>query len=230
MLGLARSPELECQIWDTFRILKRVAASIQIWTVCLLICTVVSTFAFVRLDVPLALHFSGAAPLLDLVGRGLGARVILSGEALVILTVVLARLGRGHASTFARTLVIACLASMSVYAINDHVLKIFFGVPGPVEIIQGARHGFNIMMGSDGSSFPSGHMALAGGFCGVFMRLYRSSTWPLGALLLLAAGLLIAGDWHFLSDVIAGTFVGTSAGILAGEVWVAHSTRLGVSG
>jgi membrane-associated phospholipid phosphatase len=35
--------------------------------------------------------------------------------------------------------------------------------------------------------------------------------------------LLIAGDWHFVSDVIAGTFVGVSAGILAGEVWLAHS-------
>ena len=35
--------------------------------------------------------------------------------------------------------------------------------------------------------------------------------------------LLIAGDRHFVSEVIAGTFVGVSAGLLAGEVWLAHS-------
>jgi uncharacterized membrane protein len=66
-------------------------------------------------------------------------------------------------------------------------------------------------------------MVLAGAFAGVFMRLYRTSILPFSALLLIAAVLLIAGDWHFVSDVIAGTFVGVSAGLLAGEVWLAHS-------
>jgi uncharacterized membrane protein len=66
-------------------------------------------------------------------------------------------------------------------------------------------------------------MILAGAFAGVFMRLYRTSILPLSALLLIAAVLLIAGDWHFVSDVIAGTFLGVSAGLLAGEVWLVHS-------
>jgi hypothetical protein len=67
-------------------------------------------------------------------------------------------------------------------------------------------------------------MVLAGAFAGVFMRLYRTSILPLSALLLIAAVLLIAGNWHFVSDVIAGTIVGISAGLLAGYVWLAHST------
>jgi len=66
-------------------------------------------------------------------------------------------------------------------------------------------------------------MVLAGAFAGVFMRLYRSSILPLAALLLIAAVLLIVGDWHFVSDVIVGTFVGVSVGLLAGEVWLIHS-------
>jgi len=66
-------------------------------------------------------------------------------------------------------------------------------------------------------------MILSGAFAGVFMRLFRTSILPLSALLLIAAVLLIAGDWHFVSDVIAGTFLGVSAGLLAGEVWLAHS-------
>jgi membrane-associated phospholipid phosphatase len=44
-------------------------------------------------------------------------------------------------------------------------------------------------------------------------------------LLLVAAVLLIVGDFHFVSDVIAGAFAGISAGLLAGEVWLAHSNR-----
>jgi hypothetical protein len=66
-------------------------------------------------------------------------------------------------------------------------------------------------------------MVLAGAFAGVFMSLYRASVWLFSGLLVLAAGLLIVGDWHFLSDVIAGTFVGVSAGILAGELWTVHA-------
>jgi membrane-associated phospholipid phosphatase len=89
--------------------------------------------------------------------------------------------------------------------------------------MHGVRHAFNFLKGSGDSSFPSGHMVLAGAFAGVFMRSYSASIWPLSALLGLAAGLLIIGDWHFLSDVVAGTFVGVSAGILAGEGWAVHS-------
>jgi len=182
-------------------------------------------FLFVRIDVPTALRFWNASRLLSPLNEGFGAAVILSAESAVILFTVLARLVRGHISVFGETLTIACLASMCAYVINDHVLKVFFGVPNPTDVIHGARHSFNLWMGSENSSFPSGHMALAGAFAGVFMRLYKASIWPLAALLLLAAVLLLVGDWHFLSDIIAGAFLGTSAGALAGEGWAVHSER-----
>src|ERR1700733_13879624 len=150
---------------------------------------------------------------------------LLSAESAVILFLVFARLVRGHISAFGEILLIACLASMCAYVINDHVLKVLFGVQNPAEMMHGAKHSFNLWIGSDNSSFPSGHMVLAGAFAGVFMRLYTATIWPLSALLLIAAGLLLVGDWHFLSDIIAGAFLGTSAGILAAEGWAAHSAR-----
>lgn len=151
-----------------------------------------------------------------------GATVVLSAESGVLLALVLARLMRGHISRFGETLAMACLISICAYGVNSHVFKVLFGVPTPEEVIQGAGHTFNLWKGSENSSFPSGHMVLAGAFAGVFMRLYRISIWPLVALLALAAGLLVLGDWHFLSDVVAGTFLGTSAGFLAGEGLAAH--------
>jgi membrane-associated phospholipid phosphatase len=175
--------------------------------------------------VPAALYFWNVGHLRSPLNVAFGSAVILFAESAVILFTVLARLVRGHISVFGETLAIACLVSMCAYVVNDHVLKVFFGVPNPADVVHGARHSFNFWMGSDNSSFPSGHMVLAGAFAGVFMRLNKASIRLFSALLLIAAGLLLVGDWHFLSDIIAGAFLGTSAGILAGEGWAAHLAR-----
>jgi membrane-associated phospholipid phosphatase len=194
--------------------------------VSLLICAAVVAFSFLRMDVPTASYFWNAGQFRSPVNAAFGSSVILAVESAVILLTVLIRLVRGHISTFAETLAIACLASMCAYVVNDHVLKVFFGVPDLADVMQhGAGHAFNFGKGAGGSSFPSGHMVLAGAFAGVFMRLHKGSIWLLSALLLIAAGLLLVGDWHFLSDIIAGAFLGTSGGILAGEGWAAHSAR-----
>jgi membrane-associated phospholipid phosphatase len=205
--------------------LKRIFSGFRVWILSLLACAVVVAVSFARIDVPTALYFWSAGRALNPLSGAFGARIILSGESAVVLTIVVGRLARGHASAFGKTLTIACLTSMCAYVINDHVLKVLFGVPGPIDLIQGVRHEFNFLTGPESSSFPSGHMVLAGAFAGVFMRLYRVSIWPLSALLLFAAGLLVVGGWHFVSDIVAGAFLGTSAGVLAGEAWAVHSAR-----
>jgi membrane-associated phospholipid phosphatase len=205
--------------------LKRLTVVICVWILSLVACAAVVAFSFERMDVTIALHFWNASRFLSPLSQGFGAAVLLSVESTVILVIVLTRLARGHISAFAETLAIACLTSICAYGINDHVLKVFFGVPNPRDVMHGAKHSFNLWIGSANSSFPSGHMVLAAAFSGVFMRLNKASVWPLCALLLLAAALLLVGDWHFLSDLIAGSFLGLSAGILAGEGWAAHSDR-----
>lgn len=204
--------------------LKRLPIVVRIWLLLLVVCATAVVVSFERLDVPMAISFWKVGRFLSPLNKAFGTAVILSLESAVILVLILARLMRGHISRFGEALAIACGASICAYGINEDVLKLLFGVPNPAAVMQGARHAFNFWMGAGDSSFPSGHMVLAGAFAGVFMRLYRASTWPLSALLLLAAGLLIVGDWHFLSDVVAGTFLGVSVGILAGEGWVVHST------
>ena len=201
--------------------LKRLPGLIWIWLWSLLACAAAVAVSFEKLDLAVARHFWRVGRHLSLLSTAFGAAVILTLESAVVLALILARLTRGHLSRFAETLAIACLASICAYGINDQVLKLLFGVPDPALVLQGARHVFFAKSFGYGS-FPSGHMVLAGAFAGVFMRLYRASVWPLAALLLLAAALLVVGDWHFLSDVIAGAFLGVSAGILAAEGWKAH--------
>jgi membrane-associated phospholipid phosphatase len=208
---------------EEFLILNRFSVVIRIWCGSLAVCAAIVAFAFQRMDVPTALYFSSIDHLAAPLNAAFGSAVILTGESAVIIYAVLVRLATGHISAFGRTLAVACLVSMCAYVVNDHLLKVFFGVPNPGDVIRGVTHSFNFWKGSGNSSFPSGHMVLAGAFAGVFMRLYKASIRLFSALLLVAACLLLVGDWHFLSDIIAGAFLGTSAGILAGEGWAAHS-------
>lgn len=193
------------------------------WFISLLICMLLVAVAFTYFDVPIARLVYGIFAPAESVAKGLSSAVLLGIEAVVALDLVFVRIMRGHLSPFREATVLACLTSICAYAINDSTLKFIFGVPNPDAVLHGTRHAVNLLRGAAGSSFPSGHMVLAGAFAGVFMRLFRISILPLSALLLLAAAMLIAGEWHFVSDVIAGTFLGVSAGCLAGEVWLAHS-------
>lgn len=202
--------------------MKSFSAILRIWFLSLLACAAAAALSFAELDVPLARHFWGVGRHLSPLSAAFGATLILTLEAVVVLVLVVMRLMRGHVSRFGEALGVACLASICAYGINDQVLKPFFGVQAPVAVVHGAVHTFNLTMGLANDSFPSGHMVLAGAFAGVFMRLYPASVKPLTVLLALAAGLLVVGDWHFISDVIAGGFIGVSAGILAGEGWAVH--------
>jgi len=204
-------------------------AAIRVWGLSFVVCAAAAAVSFVTLDVPVARGLWRFGRHLSSMSAAFGATVILTLEATVALSLVVARLTRGHISRFGEALGVACLASICAYGVNDQVLKPFFGVLPPTKVVHGAKHAINLAMGLAMDSFPSGHMVLAGAFAGVFMRLYRVSIRPLSGLLLLAAALLVLGDWHFISDVIAGTFLGVSAGILAGELWAIHmmSSRYG---
>ena len=201
---------------------KSFSAVLRIWFLSLMACAAAAALCFAVLDVPVAHLLWGVGRHLSSLNAAFGATVILTLEAAVVLGLIVARLMRGHISRFSEAVAIACLASICAYGVNDQVLKPFFGVQAPAAVVHGARHTFNLAMGLGNSSFPSGHMVLAGAFAGVLMRLYGASIRPLSGLLLLAAALLVVGDWHFISDVITGAFLGVSAGVLAGEGWLVH--------
>lgn len=208
---------------------KRFSVEIEIWLLWFVACVAAAAFSFTELDVRVVHRLWSIGRHLSSLSTAFGATVILAVESVVVVILVVARLMRGHISRFAEALGVACLASICAYGFNDRVLKPFFGVQDPVAVMHGAKHTFNLASGLAMGSFPSGHMVLAGAFAGVFMRLYRASVRPLSGLLLLAAVLLVVGGWHFLSDVIMGTFLGVSAGILAAEGWAVHmiGSRLG---
>ncbi len=65
---------------------------------------------------------------------------------------------------------------------------------------------------SAGGCFPSGHMSLMSAFVVAFCLYYKNPLWKLiwGALTLILGGLLILLNYHFLGDLIAGFYLGSS--------------------
>jgi membrane-associated phospholipid phosphatase len=66
-------------------------------------------------------------------------------------------------------------------------------------------------MGDKGIMFPSGHAALAFAACAVIATVWPAVRWPVWAI---AVGVAVARVIlvHFLSDVVAGAFIGAAVG------------------
>jgi len=137
---------------------------------------------------------------------------------------------RGNLPEFAKALLIACCASLSAFAANDYVLKRIFGRQEPSALFQGIpNHVFNFFQGDQHSSFPSGHMVMATAFAVAMIRLQPRTLPVLVILLCIGAATLIVGDWHFIGDIIARASVGGTAGFVAGELWLEHVQRRGLT-
>jgi len=87
-------------------------------------------------------------------------------------------------------------------------LNFFFSRQPPLEFLRlPDSHVFHFFQGSQCGSFPSGYMVMASAYAFAIIRLYPRTWSPLTALLCLGAILLVIGDFHFLSDVVAHAFV-----------------------
>lgn len=62
----------------------------------------------------------------------------------------------------------------------------------------------------NGGSFPSGHMAMLSTGLTAIILYYPKSRIPALVLLLALAGILLLLNYHFISDIIAGVYLGTS--------------------
>jgi membrane-associated phospholipid phosphatase len=130
---------------------------------------------------------------------------------------------------YSRLQVVTLLCSLSLVvadAIKDQ-LKILFGRTWPEtwvsnnpSLIHDGVYGFNPFHGGVGyASFPSGHAASICSVMSVLWICYPRFR-PLYALCVAAVVVgLIGADYHFLSDVIAGGFIGVSTGWIAVAIW-----------
>jgi membrane-associated phospholipid phosphatase len=146
----------------------------------------------------------------------------------VILAVILGLrmiLGRSLSHNQASTFV--CSLSIIFTEAIKNALKFIFGRTWPETWVQNnpsfirdGVYGFHFMHGGTAyQSFPSGHMAATCTVISVLWIRYPRFRWfYLIVGLLIGAG-LVGANYHFLSDVIAGAFVGLSSGWLVTVIW-----------
>lgn len=199
----------------------------------------VITISFFWLDRPVALfaheHFRYPhREIADELSRFPNPIVVLAlGLSIILGAKMLVRwpLSRNQANMF-----VCSLSVLGTEAIKN-CLKYIFGRTWPETWIQDnpsfirdGVYGFNFMHGGVAYlSFPSGHMATA---CAVISVLWVR--YPQFRFVYLAAGLLIAAvlvgtNYHFLSDVIGGTFLGISIGWMGTVIWDACVARSSIS-
>jgi membrane-associated phospholipid phosphatase len=127
----------------------------------------------------------------------------------------------GHAASLERkTLFLGSASAIVSFVLNDLLLKPIFG-RGDVDVFlyYPSHYGFAPFHGNWGFSFPSGHMAIVTAFISVMWR-YFPRGYPLYiAFLGLTAVVLLVGEWHFVSDLVAGAFLGNATAIIAMDVY-----------
>ena len=119
-----------------------------------------------------------------------------------------------------------CSLSLVVAAIFKDQLKVLFGRTWPETWIENnpsyfgsGAYGFHPMHGGIGfSSFPSGHMTEICAVMAVLWFYFPRFRWLYVLLSLSVAIGLLGADYHWLSDIIAGTYLGAAVGLIAVRV------------
>lgn len=209
-------------------------SAMQRWLAALALVAAATIVSYAWLDRPLALFAHGLAsthkhalfePLTHIPDP------LIPAAAIVFVVIGLFALSGRALSRFPRVLVLCCLSLTMGEAVKSQ-LKFLFGRTWPEtwvgnnpSFIHDGAYGFNWFHGGSGfASFPSGHMTATCALISVLWICYPRLK-PVYVLAVLAVAFgLIGANFHFLSDVIAGSFLGVSIGWMTVVLW-ARLTR-----
>jgi membrane-associated phospholipid phosphatase len=119
---------------------------------------------------------------------------------------------------------VLCEASSLTTRLLLPPIKFAFGRTWPLEghpsFLNDGVYGFNFFTaGHQFEAFPSGHTASVCALAGVLWATYPRFRLLYAAGVAAIAVALVAGDFHFLSDVLAGGFIGVSVALLVLAAW-----------
>jgi membrane-associated phospholipid phosphatase len=215
--------------------LERTAMNgIRNWTLGFLGTAIMVGVSYLWLDRPIALFVHAR-----LQGYDLFEKVTYIPDALIpigavaLLALALCGLTGRPLSRILTVLVVSGMSLALAVTVKDQ-LKFAFGRTWPEtwlrnnpSFIRDGVFGFFPFHGGPGySAFPSGHAAVICTVLTVFWLCYPRLR-ALYALTMVAVAIgLVGADFHFLSDVIAGAFLGITSGWLGVALWEAGVHRL----
>jgi membrane-associated phospholipid phosphatase len=182
-------------------------------------------FCYFFLDKPIARlmyqvnHIFIAGPALD--NASLMTNITAVAYLIIVLLMMWYAFERIYRNKNTRLMRCVCLSSLGVgiaFFVKTN-LQFLFGRIGPryddtsalVFSRNDALYGFHFFQG--GGSFPSGHMCVFTAALIIPCYFYPKLKWVFYTLLGLLGFVLIFCNYHFLSDVIAGTYLGAFIGI-----------------
>ena len=136
-------------------------------------------------------------------------------------------------SRFEAAIAMCTISTLATIIIKDQ-LKFAFGRtwpdtwgPGIASFVRDNVYGFHFFQsGNSFELFPSGHAAVAAAVLTVAWILYPSLRVLCGIGIITADIVLVVLNLHFLSDVVAGSFVGGSIGLFTVALW--RASELGM--
>jgi membrane-associated phospholipid phosphatase len=210
---------------DLWKIMKQ---TFRAWCLWFALTVIVVAICFWWIDRPVSLWVHSAIGWTRVPVELSGSRIlsIPNAAAAVFVVLGLLALGRRQFSMVESALALSVISTLITLVIKDQ-LKVLFGRtwpetwgPGILSFVQNNVYGFHYFQaGPAFESFPSGHAAVAAAFLSVIWLLFPRLR-VVSTLGIIAADLgLVLFNLHFLSDVIAGSFVGISIGLFTVALW-----------
>jgi membrane-associated phospholipid phosphatase len=199
-----------------------ITRSFKVWLGALLTTALLASISVAWIDRPIAIlmhelfgsrHFGNAI----VPPHGLS---IPDASAIVFVALGLAAI-MGRRFSRLETSILFCAVSIFAADVIKNLLKYVFGrtwpdswAPGILSFIQDNAYGFHLFhVGPSYQSFPSGHAAVVAAVMSVLWLMFPKLRALYAMCIVTADAGLILLNLHFVSDVIAGTFVGASTGL-----------------
>jgi membrane-associated phospholipid phosphatase len=196
--------------------------TLKTWLVSLALTAMAVWISIRWLDRPIALWTNGhlgqrSLPAV-LTSSPVSSTSLLSACMFVICGIVAT--SKDRFSKFQTSASLCVISSVAAILVKDQ-LKFIFGrtwpetwSPGLDSLLRNGTYGFHFFhAGKAFESFPSGHATVAAAVLSIIWILYPKLRAPCALGILLVDVGLVALNIHFVSDVIAGTFVGNSTGL-----------------
>lgn len=185
---------------------------------------VVAAIFFVDDPVARFIHDLSWAEILRSPVLGMPILLTLSGVAVILLAACAAN---GYSlSKFAEIVIVVSFSLTFSVCIVEFVLKRIFGRETPDEFLQNGIDTFHWFQGTPINSFPSGHAVQIVSVGTVLLVAYPRHRAAWLSIMGLGLIVLVLGNWHFVSDVVAGAAVGAVCGSATVTLWRLKSDRI----
>jgi len=200
------------------------------WTVSLVATALAAAISYQWIDRPVAMFFHQTVARPETFARLTYAPDPMVPLAVIVFLILGLMNLSGRALSRLENCALLCSLSLIVAELTKTQLKLVFGRTWPdtfrdnnPSFLHDGTYGFNFFHGGHAyASFPSGHTAVTCAVISVLWIYYPKLRWLYALAVLAVAVGLIGANYHFVSDVIAGGFVGISCGWMLTSLWKAH--------